>query len=114
MEVKVKGRVIKVLQEEKGVSTAGKNWFKSGFVIETEDQYPKKIALTVMSENLMPVVRTLTIGEQVTAHINLDSREHQDKWFTNVTAWKIDRAEAKVVAIVEQPTIKVTDEDLPF
>lgn len=110
--MEVKGKVLKVLPEEKGESKAGKSWFKSGFVIETFDQYAKTIALTVMSEKLIPVVKGLKIGEEVTAHINIESREYQDKYFTNVTAWKIDKAnEPKTES---EPKVKVTDEDLPF
>lgn len=110
--MEVKGKVFKVLQEEKGQSKAGKDWFKSGFVIETFDQYPKTIALTVMSEKLMPVVKGLKIGEEVTVHINIESREYQDKYFTNVTAWKIDKA---TQGITTEPKTEVKEEiDLPF
>lgn len=110
--MEVKGKVLKVLQEEKGQSKAGKDWFKSGFVIETFDQYPKTIALTVMSEKLMPVVKGLKIGEEVTVHINIESREYQDKYFTNVTAWKIDKA---TQGITTEPKTEVKEEiDLPF
>jgi hypothetical protein len=112
MSLEVKGKVTKVLQEEKGQSTAGKDWFKSGFVIETFDQFPKTIALTVMSEKLMPVVKSLVIGQEVTAHINIESREYQDKYFTNVTAWKIDKA---TQGITNEPKTEVKEEiDLPF
>lgn len=110
--MEVKGKVLKVLQEEKGQSKAGKDWFKSGFVIETFDQYPKTIALTVMSEKLMTVVKGLKIGEEVTVHINIESREYQDKYFTNVTAWKIDKA---TQGITTEPKREVKEEiDLQF
>lgn len=111
--MEVKGRVVKVLQEEKGESKAGKAWFKSGFVIETFDQYAKTIALTVMSEKLMPVVKGLKIGEEVTAHINIESREYQDKYFTNVTAWKIDKATQGITNEVKTE-VKEEIENLPF
>jgi hypothetical protein len=115
--MEVKGKILKVLQEEKGQSKAGKDWFKSGFVIETFDQFPKTIALTVMSEKLMPVVRGLKIGEEVTVHINIESREYQDKYFTNVTAWRVDKATQGITnepKTDSEPKSKVTDDDLPF
>jgi hypothetical protein len=115
MSLEVKGKVTKVLQEEKGQSKAGKDWFKSGFVIETFDQYQKTIALTVMSEKLMPVVRGLKVGEDVTVHINIESREYQDKWFSNITAWKIDKATQGITeSPVNKPMVMDDLEPLPF
>ena len=114
--MEVNGKVLSVLPAETGVSGGGKNWQKITFVLETEEQYPKKVALVVMSEKLIPVVKTLTVGQKVTAHINIESREYQGKWFSNITAWRIDKAGITPQNEVATPVIqeKVTDIDLPF
>jgi len=46
MSLSVKGKIQQILKPESGVSRAGKEWSKQEFVIETEDQYPKKICFT--------------------------------------------------------------------
>ena len=42
--MKVQGKIFKKLPVVKGVSNSGKDWIKQDFVIETTEQYPKKIA----------------------------------------------------------------------
>ena len=91
MGLEVSGKVFKILNEQKGTSAGGKDWVKQDFVIETEDQYPKKIAITAMGDKIVPAVKGLKLEQLVTVHINIESREYQDKWFSNVNAWRIDK-----------------------
>jgi hypothetical protein len=108
--MEIKGKVFKVLAEQKGVSAGGKEWVKIDVVIEEiEGQYPKKIAVTAMGEKIVPVVKGLAIGQIVTAHINLESREYQERWFTNVNVWRIDKEGITPPVVAE--TVSV---DLPF
>jgi hypothetical protein len=91
MGLEVTGKVFKILNEQSGTSAAGKAWVKQDFIIETDDQYPKKIAVTAMGDKIVPAVKSLKVGQQVTAHINIESREYQDKWFSNINVWRIDK-----------------------
>jgi hypothetical protein len=47
MALEIEGKVILVLPEQSGTSQAGKTWRKQSFVIETEEQYPKKVIFNV-------------------------------------------------------------------
>ena len=128
MGLEVSGKVFKILNEQKGTSAAGKGWVKQDFVIETDDQYPKKIAVTAMGDKIVPVVKTLSVGQQVTIHINIESREYQDKWFSNINVWRVDKLDGNSVptnntASESTSTTKVSksnvspkddDSDLPF
>lgn len=126
MGLEVSGKVFRILNEQKGTSAGGKDWVKQDFVIETEDQYPKKIAITAMGDKIVPSVKGLKLGQLVTVHINIESREYQDKWFSNVNAWRIDKLDGNSTPTNESApsttstkTSKTTissndDDDLPF
>ena len=45
MSLSVKGKIEQILKPESGTSRAGKEWSKQEFIIETDDQYPKKILI---------------------------------------------------------------------
>jgi predicted SnoaL-like aldol condensation-catalyzing enzyme len=116
-ELAIKGKVVKILPETSGTSQAGKDWVKQDFVIETADQYPKKIYFTAFGEKIVPVVKTLTVGQEVEVHFNAESREYQDKYFTQLNCWRIDKNPNGITntsppVISEQP--KVDDPDIPF
>ena len=91
MALEVTGKVYKVLAEQSGVSKTGTNWVKQEFVIETDEQYPKKICISAMGDKLVPVVKTLAPGAQITVHINLESREYNERWYSEIRAWRIYR-----------------------
>jgi hypothetical protein len=125
--LEVKGVVIHILEEESGISKAGKEWKKKDFVIETtEDQYPKKIAFTVFGDKIQSLF-TFTQGQLVDVSFNLESREYNGKWFHNVNAWKVEAGEVQQNEHVEttgdlpkefEAPPKVddsgSDDDLPF
>jgi hypothetical protein len=85
--MEIKGTVTHHMTEQSGTSKAGKAWSKGGFVIETTDtQYPKSVALETFGDK----VELPAIGAVVTAHINLESREWNGKWYSNIQCWKVD------------------------
>jgi hypothetical protein len=122
MALEITGKVFKVLAEQSGTSAGGKAWTKQEFVVETEEQYPRKICVTAMNEKVVPIVKTLAPGQQVTVHINLESREYQERWFTNVNVWRIDKVATSAGAAPAtgepfSPASITTEEpgdDLPF
>ncbi|MEN8118616.1 MAG: DUF3127 domain-containing protein [Bacteroidota bacterium] len=90
MALTVKGKIQQILKPESGVSRAGKEWKKQEFVIETDDQYPKKVCFTLFGEKA-DMVNGLAEGQDVEVSFNVESREYNGKWFHNVNAWKIDK-----------------------
>lgn len=93
MALSVKGRVSQILNPETGVSRAGKEWSKQEFVIETEEQFPRKVCFTLFGDKTS-LIDGLSAGEEVEVAFNLESREYNGKWFHNINAWKIDKATA--------------------
>lgn len=88
MALELTGKIVQKLNKTEGVSKAGKNWSKQEFVIETQETYPKKVCLSVMNEKVSELEK-FSPGTVVTASLNIESREYNGKWYTDVKAWRI-------------------------
>lgn len=122
MSLAIKGRIQQILKPESGVSRSGKEWSKQEFVIETEEQYPRKVCFTLFGEKTS-LINGLSNGQEVEVSFNLESREYNGRWFHNINAWKIESAsednlpepppEFRMEDIPPEPTDD-TGNDLPF
>lgn len=90
MALSVKGKLLKILNKESGVSRAGNAWEKQEFVIETNDQYPKKVCFTLFGDKVS-LISGVPEGEEVEVSFDVESREFNGKYYHNLNAWKIDR-----------------------
>lgn len=88
MALEVNGKLVRVMNPVTGEGRNG-SWTKQEFVVETFDQYPKKICMSVWGEKV-DALRRFQIGDDVKVSINLESREYNERWYTEVRAWKID------------------------
>lgn len=88
MDLKISGNVTQVLEEQSGESKNGP-WRKRDFILETGGEYPKKICITQWGDNIDQ--NSVSKGDSVTAHIDIQSREYKGKWYTDVKAWKIEK-----------------------
>ncbi len=86
-ELTITGKLIKLLEPVSGTSERG-TWVKQEGIIETNDQYPKKICFSAWND-LIPILDKKFNGEEITIHFNIESREHNERWYTEVKAWKI-------------------------
>ena len=104
------GKVIAVLEPRGGVSKTGNEWKVQEYVIETHDQYPKKMCFDVFGADKM------------------DAREWNGRWLNSIRAWKVERVGAQGPVAPDAPfppmnaapaapvDFAATDEkdDLPF
>lgn len=118
--MELNGRLTAKLAEQRGTSKAGKDWVKQDFIIETNDKFPKSVCIGVMGEDKIKLLSNVAIGEDLTCSINIESREYNGRWYTSVSAWKIDlvgRGQA-TPPIEESSTIfhssGIDDSGLPF
>jgi hypothetical protein len=106
----ITGKIISVLPLQTGTGKSSE-WKKQTAVLETSGDYPKKVAFDCFGDKIKP----LKIGDTVTVSFDIESREFNGKWYTNVNAWKVeggsDKAEPEKHASAPQ-----TNEDtgLPF
>lgn len=116
------GKVVQVLDEISGESSRGP-WRKKSFVLELPGEYPKKVCIDMWGDRIDEF--DVKQGEDLKAAIDIESREYNGKWFTNVKAWKIDRGSASPqqadstdfpVDSEEDPYAQMDpqDDDLPF
>jgi len=109
LTMEIQGKVTHVLPEQTGTSKSGKDWSKSEFVVEVSGEYPKSVAIQTFGDK----VTLPKIGQDVTVSVNIESREWNGKWYTNVTAWKIE-VESGATVEESEPVEDETDGVLPF
>lgn len=87
--MEISGTIVQLLPEMGGTNKSGNPWRKREYVLETADQYPKKILFQVWGEKIDQY--NLQQGDQATVSIDLESREYNGKWYTVVKAWKVQK-----------------------
>ncbi|MDI6401520.1 DUF3127 domain-containing protein [Balneolaceae bacterium ANBcel3] len=87
-ELSLSGKVIQVLQEQSGESRNG-TWRKRDFILETGGQYPKKVCITQWGDKIDQ--EPVAVDEDVVVSINIESREYNGRWYTDVKAWRINK-----------------------
>jgi hypothetical protein len=85
MEIKGKLQIILPLTEGQGKNGP---WKKQEFVIETMDNYPKKICMNVWGDKVDDLKR-YKLGDIITCSLDISSREYNGKWYTDIRAWRI-------------------------
>ncbi len=90
MSLEITGRLIQKLDMMSGTSKTGNAWQKQEFVIETVEQYPKKICANLWGDRV-DQLNQYNIGDMVKISFDLESREFNGRWYTDVRAWKIER-----------------------
>ena len=88
--MEISGKLILKLPIQSGVGKTGTSWQKQEFVIETEEQFPRKVCFTLFNDKTS-LLSGFNTGNEVEVSFNLESREFNGKWFTSVNAWKIER-----------------------
>ena len=82
--MEIKGRILAVLEEKSGTSQrTGNNWRCGQYVLETIEQYPKKILFEVFGEEKIHSMN-IHIGEELTVFFDVDAREYNGKWYNNL------------------------------
>ncbi|TCD46834.1 DUF3127 domain-containing protein [Chlorobium sp. N1] len=82
-------KLVSVLPEQTG---NGKNgvWRKQDIVVETEGKYPKKVCVSIWGDKVERSV--LQQGAQLKISFDIESREFNGRWYTDVKAWKVEPA----------------------
>lgn len=94
----IKGRVVSTLPTETGQGKNG-TWVKNTYIIETPGQYPKKVAVSLWGETL-PVLK---VDQEVDCHIDIESREYNQRWYTEVKCFKVDFVASASAAKSDKP-----------
>ena len=101
--MEISGKIIQVLPEQGGVSkTSGKEWKMQAYVLETQEQFPRKVHFEVFGEDRIKA-NPCQLDDIVTVSFDIESREFNGRWYTSVRAWKIQQGivEAGAPAVAE-------------
>ena len=106
----IQGKVIAVLPERSGVSARGE-WKSQTYVIETQEQYPKKMAFDVFGADRIASF-SIHSGEVINVSFDIDAHEYQGRYFNQIRAWAVSKvsqqAAAQAPAGVAQPSAPYT------
>ena len=85
----ITGKIIAVFPTKSGTSARGTQWSSQTSVIETHEQYPKRVAFDVLGDKITEF--NLQVGEEVTVSFDINAREYNGKWWNSVNAWQVVR-----------------------
>jgi hypothetical protein len=87
------GKVLEILPPVTGQSARG-TWERQTVVFEQPNkQYGKELAVTFMNKG--QDVANLRIGETYIVSFDIESRKYQDRWYTDVRAWRVQPVQAQ-------------------
>lgn len=123
----IQGRIVKFLPKQEGESSRG-HWVKAGVVIEYGDEYPKKAAFSIFGEERLLMCAGLSQGMEVKINYNPESREYQDRWYTDlncigisavvnqdvITHQQVQQTQVHEQKYVQQQSTLKEDDSLPF
>ena len=96
--MELQGKVIAVLPERSGVSARGE-WKAQSFVIETHEQYPKKLVFDVFGADRLAQFN-IQSGEEINVSFDIDAREYNGRWFNSVHAWNVVKVDPNAVGMM--------------
>lgn len=94
------GKIIQVLPEQGGTSKTGNPWKLQAYVLETQEQYPRKVCFELFGEDRIKN-NPCKIDDIVTVSFDIESREFNGRWYTSIRAWRVQQG--AVAATPAQP-----------
>ena len=127
------GKAIAALPVKSGVSQrTGEQWQSREYVIETQEQYPKKMCFEVFGTDKLKEFN-IRNNDLIKVHFDISAREYNGRWYNSIRAWKVEHVnqdgsaagatanqvassspQAPAPAPVAAPAAQESDDDLPF
>ena len=90
MALEIEGKIIRKLGVQSGTSARGE-WSKQEFIIEyQEGNYPSQACFSVWGADKVKELEKYQINDKVKVSFNISSREYNNRWYTDLRAWKIE------------------------
>lgn len=80
-------KVIQLLPLQTGTGRNGE-WKKQDVIVETDGQYPKKVCISIWGDKING--NHLVVGNKLKIDFDIESREYNSRWYTDVKAWKTE------------------------
>ena len=110
-------KLVQVLPLQRGTGKNGE-WKKQDVIVETGGQYPKKVCISIWGDKINE--SALQMGNMLNISFDVESREYNGRWYTDVKAWKVEvaggNAGGNSYADEMPPDVQYSDDkdDLPF
>lgn len=114
--MELNGKIISLLSLQTGTGKNG-TWKKQEYVIETTDKIPRKVCFSLWGDKIDQF--GLAAGDEAEVSFDLESREYNGRWYTEVKAWKVVKRSSGSGPSLEEPPADLMEdggmhEDLPF
>jgi hypothetical protein len=86
--MELSGKIIALLPLQTGTGKNG-TWKKQEYVIETTDKIARKVCFSLWGDKIDQY--GLKAGDDAEVSFDLESREYNGRWYTEVKAWKVAR-----------------------
>ena len=122
MDLKVVGKITKVLPPQSGTSKAGNPWVKQLFLVDNGDKYNNLFCFELFKDEKVQAFNQYNkVGDHVEVMFNVNCNEYNDKYYTSLQAWKVSMADAGDIEVngaepVEAKTVDYSEDesDFPF
>lgn len=96
--IEVEGVIIKEYAAKEGVSNrTGNAWKSQEFVIQTKDQYPRTCVFRVFGADKLEQFN-IHQGDNVRVWLDINARPWQDRYFNDISAFRVDHIDAAASA----------------
>lgn len=96
--MEITGKIIAAGEPRGGTSArTGNSWKVQEFVIETHEQYPHRCMFSVFGEDRLKEFN-IQVGDELTVSFDIDAREYNGRWYNDLRAWRVQRAQAAAPA----------------
>ena len=125
MALELEGRLARKFNVQTGTSARGA-WSKQEFLFEyQEGSFPSQVCMSVWGDDKVKELDKYQVGDKVKVSFNVNSREYNGRWYTDVRAWRIESAAPAASAPsqdpgpmppppMEEPAGTLDEDDLPF
>lgn len=83
------GKIERIFPAQSGVGKTGNNWKKQEFLIVIPGQFEKRAVFNTWGDRID--LQQFAEGEEVRVHFDIESREFNGKYYTDLRAWRIDK-----------------------
>ncbi|MBP3612039.1 MAG: DUF3127 domain-containing protein [Rikenellaceae bacterium] len=97
------GVVYRIMPQQSGTSARGQ-WQKQEVIFEQPDEFSRKVCVTFFGDRVQDAA-TLQVGEKVNVSCNIESREYNGRWYTDVRAWRIQKVQPEQPAAAPIPDL---------
>ena len=85
--MQLSAKLVQLLPIQTGTGKNGQ-WKKQDIIVETDGQYPKKVCISIWGDKINADL--LQVGNRLKIDFDVESREFNGRWYTDVKAWKVE------------------------